>query len=86
MRQTLRMLVQASEDQKYNGQLLEPIEFLRSINDRLLIMPFDDFEDEVIDAAVESIARAIAELKVQDPVKFQRVLPFRPWQDGIWVQ
>jgi hypothetical protein len=50
-------------------------------------MPFDEFEDEVIDAAVESIARAIAELKVTESVKFQRVLPFRPWQDGgIWVQ
>ena len=87
IRQTLRMLVQPSEDRKYNGQLLEPIEFLRSISDRLLLMPFDEFEDEVIDAAVESIARAIAELRVTESVKFQRVLPFRAWQDGgIWVQ
>ncbi len=87
IRQTLRMLVQPSEDRKYNGQLLEPIEFLRSISDRLLLKPFDDFEDQVIDAAVESITRAIAELKVEEPVRFQQVLPFRPWQDGeIWIQ
>jgi hypothetical protein len=87
IRQTLKMLVQPSEDRKYNGQLLEPIEFLRSIGDRLLLMPFDEFEKEVIDEAVKSIARAIAELTVEEPVKFQRVLPFRPWQDGgIWVQ
>jgi hypothetical protein len=87
IRQTLRMLVQPSEDRKYNGQLLEPIEFLRSISDQLLLMPFDDFEEQVMDAAVESIARAIAKLKVEEPVKFQQALPFRPWQDGgIWVQ
>ena len=87
IRQTLRMLVQPSEDRKYNGQLLEPIEFLRSISDRLLLMPFEDFEEQVIDAAVQSIACAVAELKATEPVKFQRVLPFRPWQDGgIWVQ
>ena len=47
IRQTLRMLVQPSEDRKYNGQLLEPIEFLRSISDRLLLMPLDEFEDQV---------------------------------------
>jgi hypothetical protein len=87
IRQTLRMLVQPSEDRKYNGQLLEPIEFLRSISDRLFLMPFDEFEDQAIDAAVKSIARAIAELKVEEPVKSQRLLPFRPWQDGgTWVQ
>jgi len=87
IRKTLRMLVQPSEDRKYNGQLLEPIEFLRSISDRLSLMPFDHFEDQVIDAAVESIACAIAELKIEEPVKFQQVLRFRPWQDGgIWVQ
>ena len=85
IRQTLRMLVQPSEDRKYNGQLLDPIEFLRSISDRLLLM--SEFEEKVVDAAVESIGRAIAELSVTESVKFQRVLPFRPWQDGgIWVQ
>ena len=87
IRQTLRMLVQPSEDRKYNGQLLEPIEFLRSIGDRLLFMPLDEFEDQVISAAGESIARAMAELKATESVKFQRALPFRAWQDGgIWVQ
>jgi hypothetical protein len=81
---TLVKLFRHEDAARYLAQTLEPIEFLRSVADHLLTSV--DFSEQVIQSAIESVGSAFDELTAEQPMEYQRVLPWRAWRrDGIRV-
>jgi hypothetical protein len=85
--QTIEMLLKDCEDaRRYRGQMLEPVEFVRSVAEHLYLIS-EDFPAGVVESAIECVEAAFAELAATEPVEFQRAFSWRSWQhEGVRIQ
>jgi hypothetical protein len=74
------------ETRRYDGQILEAREFVKSVADHLCVMPRGTFPEKAIQDALLSVSAAYDELRAEEPVEFQRALPWRSWQhEGVRI-
>jgi hypothetical protein len=79
-------LFQHEDVRCYDGQILEAREFVKAVGDFLCVMPRGEFSEKVIQASIVSVAEVYDALCTEEPVEVQRVIPFKPWRDGIRIQ
>jgi hypothetical protein len=85
--QRLVALFPTSEDvRRYNAQILFAADFLHSVADYLCALsPGAYNSEEVVEAAIASVAAGYDKLIAEEPADHQCKLDFKPWRAGILI-